>query len=147
MVSQNAAFSGAAAPHEDDTWAPGHSLALLIRDRLTADGWEVSEPEAWRGSGWFVECRSRGERLDVSLTATADSGWILQIAPSDIPSWLGRLRGKVASATPGATHALARAVHVVIASQGDYSGLRWCWDGDPRGASATLEPPAPVRPR
>ena len=81
MISQNVAFAGIAPAHEDDGFAPGHALALSLRGQLLAKGWVVSEPDAWGGSGWSVECRSKQQELQVSLASAAGSEWMIQIAP------------------------------------------------------------------
>jgi hypothetical protein len=143
VLSQNVAFAGLGPAHEDDGWAPGHALALSLREELSARGWAVSEPDAWRGSGWYVECRSKQQELQVSLASAAGSEWMIQIAPLYIPGWLGRFRGKTESASPASCYALAQAVHAALASVGSYSSFRWCWDGDPWSGTTTGEPSPP----
>lgn len=144
MLSQNVAFAGTAPAHEDDEWAPGHALVLSLRERLLADGWVVSEPDAWRGSGWCVECRSKQQELQVVLASGAGSEWMIQIVPRYVPGWLGRFRGKTSSANPASCYALARAVHSALASVGSYSSFRWCWDADPWSSNTTGEPSPPL---
>ena len=128
--------------HEDDAWSSGHGLVIALRERLQSEGWEVTAPDAWDG-GWFVECRADGQALEVKLAQAAGGEWIVQILPVHAPGWLGRLRGKTASASPASCHAVARIVHAALASAGSYSKLRWCWDADPFGDPTTAEPIPP----
>jgi len=144
MLSQNVAVVGKAPPHDDDEFAPGHGLAEILRARLLGDGWLVSEPDAWRGSGWSLGCKSEGQELEIALVAASDSEWILQIVPIYVPGWVGRLQGKGTSATPTACYTLARSVHSALVSLGGWSQFRWCWDADPWSSPTTAEPTPPA---
>lgn len=144
MLSQNVAFSGTVPPHEDDEWAPGHALALSLRERLVAASWDVSEVDVWRGSGWCAECRSGEERLQLALAAAASPEWIIQMVPTYVPGWFGRTRGRAASASPATCYALALAVHAALVEDGRYSTFRWCWDDDPWSGITTQEPTPPA---
>jgi hypothetical protein len=144
VLSQNVAFTGPAPAHPDDGWAPGHALVLSLRERLLGDGWAVTEPDAWRGSGWCLACRRNEQELQVVLASALGLEWMIQIVPTYVPGWLGRLRGKTSSASPASCYALARAVHSALASAGWYSSFRWCWDENPCSADTTKEPSPPA---
>lgn len=138
-VSQNVAFAGTAPAHEDDSWAPGHGLMIELRDKLMASGWEVSEPDVWRGSGWSLTCRAGGEELSISLAAATPPEWMLQAAPAYVPGLVGKLRGKAPSASPESCYSLARAIDAALTA-GGFTSLRWCWDDDPWRAVTTDHP-------
>jgi hypothetical protein len=143
MQTQNVAFVGTSLADESDEGVPGRGLALALRERLATTDWSVEEPDLWRGSGWSMTCRFQGEELDLALAAGAESEWTMQIAASQSPGWIGRLRGKPASASPESCYALARAVHAALVSLGTCSSVRWCWDADPWSSETTAEPSPP----
>jgi hypothetical protein len=139
VLSQNAAFRGIAPPHEYDDWAPGHATIEELREQLVREGWGVSAVEAWRGSGWSLTCSSAGDDLEIYFAGTPPE-WVLQIAPTKIPSSRDRSKGKPASATPAACYALARAVHAALLAQQRWSDFHWCWDDDPSSDRTTEVP-------
>ena len=143
MISQNVAFAGEEPPHDDDDWALGHSLVIRLRDALVAGGWEVSEPDGWRGSGWSLDCSLAGETLVIRLGSANGGEWMLQIVPRELPGWLGKRWGKVPSATPNRCYDLATAVHRCLTEQ-RFSSFRWCWDGDPWSSETTRKPSTPT---
>lgn len=140
MLSQNVAFAGAAPVHADDEWAPGHGLAIALREQLQRQGWTVSEPDVEEGC-WLIACGKDRDQLELAL-ATAGAEWMIQLRPAQVPGWLGRLRGKAASASPASCHALAAAVHAALTASA-FSSFRWCWDADPFTGNTTGEPSAP----
>ena len=72
MTSLTVVFSGASPPHEDDAWAPGHGLALVLHGKIRASAWGCSDPDAWRGSGWTLACAREGEEIEVILAGRTD---------------------------------------------------------------------------
>jgi hypothetical protein len=55
-LSQNARFSGEAAPDAEFEHPPGAAIARLLRDALAKRGWEVSDIDNWRDAGWSITC-------------------------------------------------------------------------------------------
>jgi hypothetical protein len=143
LFSQNVIFTGRSPPHEDDSWAPGFPIAVALRDGIVIEGWAVSEVDVWRGSGWSFECSSSSQRLDVCLASLGENEWMLQVAPTVVPGWIGRLRGKLPSGTPDTCYLLACVVHRVLASDPRFSGMRWRDGGYPDPRLSTPEPLPP----
>ena len=118
---------------------PGQSPLQELASFLSADGWEVSEPDLWRDSGWIISVVRPDQRLEVSLATVGPSLVLLQIAPEFSPGPIGRLLRRTPSATLQDVEALAQAVHRFLRSVGHVK-QRWCWDGFPADASATPTP-------
>src|SRR6516225_12141375 len=107
-ISQNARFSGEAAPDAEFDEPPGRSIVRLLKDALAKRGWEVSEIDNWRDGGWCITSGSADSKLElVVVKMTIGSEWFLQIAPSYVPWVIGWLLKKHASASPEEIQALA----------------------------------------
>jgi hypothetical protein len=141
--SQNARFSGEAVPDAEFEHPPGASIARLLRDAVAKRGWEVSEFDNWRDSGWSITCCRPASKLELVIAKMGEE-WFLQIAPSYVPGLLGWLFSKPASAPPDAIQALAVDAFAVLSETGRFGKFTWCWDGPPDEANSTPEP-APAR--
>jgi hypothetical protein len=141
-ISQNARFSGAVAPDPEFKHPPGTSIARLLKAELATRGWEVSDIDNWRDSGWCMTCCRPPSKLVLVIAKSAvGSEWFLQIAPSCVPGLVGWLLSKPASATPDAVQALAQDAFAILSQDGRFGGFLWRWDGYPEEGNST---PAPV---
>jgi hypothetical protein len=140
-ISQNARFSGEAAPDAEFEHPPGASIARLLRDSLANRGWEVSDFDNWRDGGWSITCCRPASKLELVIAKMAvGEEWFLQIAPSYVPGLFGWLFSKPASATPDAVQALAVDASAGLSETGRFGKFMWCWDGPPDEANSTSEP-------
>jgi hypothetical protein len=139
--SQNACFSGEAAPDTEFEHPPGASIARLLKAALARRGWEVSDIDNWRDGGWSITCCRATSKLELVVAKmVVGEEWFLQIAPSHRPGLVGWLLSKAASAPPDAIQALAQDAHAVLSESGRFRGLMWCWDGPPEDGNSTPEP-------
>src|SRR5262245_54611794 len=140
-ISQNARFSGEAAPDTEFEHPPGASIARLLRDALAKRNWEVSDFDNWRDGGWSITCCRPRWKLELAIAKMAvGAEWFLQIAPSYVPGLFGWLFSKPASAPPDAVQALAADAFAVLSDTGRFGKFMWCWDGPPDEANSTPEP-------
>jgi hypothetical protein len=140
-MSQNARFSGEAAPDAEFERPEGASIARLLRDALANRGWEVSDFDNWRDGGWSITCCRPASKLELVIAKMAvGEEWFLQIAPSYVPGLFGWLFSKPASATPDAVQALAVDAFSVLSENGRFREFMWCWDGPPGPGSSTPHP-------
>src|SRR5262249_48275585 len=140
-ISQNARFSGRAAPDAEFEHPPGASIARLLRAALAKQGWEVSDMDNWRDGGWSITCCRPASKLELVIAKMAvDEEWFLQIAPSYVPGLFGWLFSKPASALPDAIHALAQDAFAALSDCGHFGRFMWCWDGPPDEANSTPRP-------
>src|SRR4051812_45915380 len=103
-ISQNARFSGKAAIDLEIEHPPGASIAKHLQIGLTKRGWDVSEIENWRDSGWSIICCRATSKLKVVIAKMmSDHEWLLQIAPRYVPGLVGSFLKKHPSATPDST--------------------------------------------
>ena len=124
---------------------PGEAIAGSLREGVRASGWEVGQVEDWRDGGRVLDCRRPADAetdavLQVVLAATAPGSWMLQVAPRDVPGFLGRLLGRAPSAGRDEVLDLARVVHAALAAQPGLGRWRWRWDGFPDDGATTPEP-------
>jgi hypothetical protein len=140
-TSQNARFSGEAAPDDEFDHPPGVAIARTLKAELARRGWEVSDIDNWRDGGWLMTCCARGRSLELVVAQTAvESEWFLQIAPTYVPGFLGWLFNKRASATAEAIVDLAHDTFSVLSTHGGFACFMWCWDGYPEAGNSTPEP-------
>jgi hypothetical protein len=140
-LSQNARFSGDVVPDAEFDHPPGASIARLLRDALAKQGWEVSEIDNWRDSGWSISCCRRASKLELVIAKMAvGEEWFLQIAPSYVPGLFGWLFSKPTSAQPDAVQALAKDTFVALSESGRFGKFMWSWDGPPDEVRSTPEP-------
>ena len=140
-TSQNCAFT--AKPDEDPEFdhPAGATLARLLKRELELAGWATSDIENWRDCGWSVVCDRGGKKLEVVVAALPDDGrWMLQVAPVFVARFIGRLFGRVSSATQTDVLSLAKEVDRVLKDSGHAGDALWCWDGFPKSGSATSQP-------
>ena len=140
-ISQNARFSGEAAPDAEFEHPPGASIARCLRDALAKRGWEVSDIDNWRDGGWSITCCRTASKLELVIAKmVVGEEWFLQIAPSYVPGLVGWLLSKPASAPPEAIQALAQDAFAALSESGRFGNFMWCWDGPPDEANSTPEP-------
>jgi hypothetical protein len=140
-ISQNARFSGEAAPDAEVEHPPGASIARLLKDALAKRGWGVADIDNWRDGGWSITCCRPASKLELVIAKMAvGEEWFLQIAPSYVPGLFGWLLSKPASAPPDAIQALAKDAYSVLSENGGFWGFMWCWDGRPEEGNSTAEP-------
>jgi hypothetical protein len=140
-LSQNARFSGEAAPDAEFEHPPGASIARLLREALAQRGWEVSDIDNWRDGGWSITCRRSPSKLELVIAKMAvGEEWFLQIAPAYVPGLVGWLLKKQSSAQPEAIQALAQDAFLVLSESGRFRAFMWCWDGPPEPGSSTPQP-------
>jgi hypothetical protein len=144
-ISQNARFVGEAAPDAEFEHPPGASIARLLQDALAKRGWQVSDIDIWRDSGWSITCSRPASKLELVIAQMAvGEEWLLQIAPSYVPGLFGWLFGKPASALPDDIQAVAKDAFTALSDCGRFGRFTWCWDGFPDETNSTPGP-APAR--
>ncbi|WP_158230971.1 hypothetical protein [Rhodopirellula bahusiensis] len=126
--SQNATFRGA-EPEPDGRRIRGASIARILHSNLSARDWSVGEIDDWRDSGFCLPVNRDDQSLQLVLLPFHgdDDRWILQLAPTRLPSMISRLFGAVPSALPDSVHQLATDVHSILTNSG-FSDTLWCWD-------------------
>ena len=129
-ISLNACFTHTPIPADASEGPPGHGIATDIARALSSDGWQVSAPDNWRDAGWCLTCNRDQDELEIALALMDETRWMLQVAPSRVPGFLGRLFGSSNSATPTACKDLAESANAVLLSP-QHSEVKWCWDGFP----------------
>ena len=140
-LSQNARFTGEAAPDPEFEHPPGASIARLMRDALGKRRWEVSDIDNWRDGGWSIICCRPPSKLDLVIAKMAvGEEWFLQIAPTYVTGLVGWLLKKKTSALPDAIQALAEDAFSVLSETGRFRDFMWCWDGPPERGSSTPQP-------
>jgi len=143
-ISQNVRFLGEAAPDEEFQHPPGASIARLLKNGLSPRGWQTSEIENWRDSGWSLSFDGhRGNMELVVAQLTVKSEWLVQIAPTYVPGLLGRLLGRVPSATAADVLALAKGVYEILSANEGFGSFKWYWDGYPEEGDAKAAPTEP----
>lgn len=143
-LSLNARFSGDIISDQTSEHPPGGLIARMLKVGLTARGWEVSNPDNWRDSGWSITCRRGVSNLQVVLARTVGSSeWLVQIAPTLVPGMLGRLFGRHTSAPTAFVFALAQDIHSILLEEGGFRDFKWCWDGYPEEETSTPQPVVP----
>lgn len=141
-ISQNARFSGEAAPDAEFEHPEGASISRFLRDALAKRGWEVSDIDNWRDGGWSITCCRFASKLELVIAKMAvGDEWFLQIAPSYVPGLFGWLFNKPASAPTDAIQALAEDAFAALSESGRFGKFMWCWDGPPDEVNST---PGPV---
>ena len=140
-ISQNACFSGEAAPDDEFEHPPGASIARLLRAALAMRGWGVSDIDNWRDGGWSVTCCRPASKLELVISKmVVGEEWFLQIAPTYVPGLVGWLLSRPTSAPPDAIQALAQDAFSVLSENGQFRDFMWCWDGPPEPDNSTPEP-------
>lgn len=134
-TSQNVRFSGR-APEVELEHLPGASIAKHFRDSLPSRGWDVSDVECWRDSGWSVTCQRPNSKLAIVIAKVGEE-WFLQIAPSYVPGFVGWLLRKRSSASAEGIQALALDVFSLLSESGRFQDFMWRWDGFPEPDSST----------
>ena len=141
-TSQNLTFIGTAPVDDKYAHPPGVAIARTLHSALGDHGWSTGDPDNWRDVGWSIACERAGAELKVALSEMEPTEWMLQIAPLHTPGLIGRLRGKPPSAKPSDCLDLARAIHTILITSGQYSRFKWCWDAVPDEENSTPEPVA-----
>jgi hypothetical protein len=89
-----------------------------------------------------VICCRGSAKLDLVVAQISDgAGWFLQIAPTYLPGFFGRLLSRQASAPPESVLALAQEAYLILSERSSFGGFEWCWDGYPENGNSTPEPP------
>jgi len=140
MSSQNALFRGEVPEDEEFEHPLGAWLARFLEASLKEAGWQTSEFENWRDSGWSIACSREKTRLTMVLSTSDEMEWFLQVAPSDSPGLARGLLGAKTSAQPSDVLALARAVHDILKRSARFSGFMWRWNAPPSEKESTPEP-------
>ena len=134
-TSQNLLFAGVVPQDARHPEPPGWAIAQLLCEGAKAQGWMPEEPDNWRDCGWSFQCRRDIAKLEIALAPYGEERWIVQVGPAECPGLIGRMLGKMPSATPSDTLAFAKLVHEVVSRQPTVSSLRWAWDGPPNDTS------------
>jgi hypothetical protein len=143
-TSQNVRFCCELQPENAMEHPPGGSIARLVREDLVERGWNPSELDNWRDSGWVFFCPSKNAELQLVLAPMATpSHWLLQISPKHLPGVIGRLFGRRTSASITDVYAIATDVHETISKLADVTSIQWCWDGVPQDNNSSQEPTMP----
>src|SRR4051812_35527423 len=106
-ISQNLRFVVNSPPPDEFEHPSGDGLLRQLCGDLAAAGWTVGEIDNWRDAGYSVSCKRGADNLQVTLANIKESEWMLQIADEYRPGLLGKLFGKVRSASSGALFELA----------------------------------------
>jgi hypothetical protein len=141
--SQNLLFSTDFPVGRNDDGPPGEELITELRNELLQRSLTVEEPDNWRDCGWSVVCREGNSTLEIILGQTPDKLWMLQIVPFNLPGFVGRLLGRVPTASPEAVHRLALVVHEVLSTKFGMTKSRWRWDGFPDEKTGSALPDKP----
>ena len=140
-ISQNARFSGEAAPDAEFEHPPGASIARQLKAALANRGWEVSEIDSWRDIGWCITCCRLASKLELVIATTAvGSEWLLQIAANYVPGPVGWLLKKRPAASPEDIQALAQDAFSILSEGGRFRRFMWCWDAYADEGNSTPEP-------
>lgn len=139
-ISQNLRFVADAPLPVGFDHPVGNGLMRRLRDALITAGWTVGEVENWRDSGWSALCQRGAGRLEIVLANIQNRDWMIQIAAAQNPGCLGKLLGRLPSATPADVQDLAAAVHNALAAAGLLGDPHWRWDGFPDDKNSTAEP-------
>ena len=140
-TSQNVRFLGQAPQVAGREHPEGAGIAQLLELELRTHSWTTKPIENWRDGGWSVDCSKEGEELQIAVARIDPDGWMLQVTPINTPGALGRLFGKVPSASPAGVLELAKGVQEVLSTKGHYNEFKWCWDGYPQEGSPEPGPP------
>jgi hypothetical protein len=111
-----------------------------VESVLQAAGWDIIAIDSGRDCGWSITCRCRAAEVEIAIAEVQPSEWMLQIAPTFVPGFLSRLRGRKPSA--GRKDVLELATHVHEFLEDEFEAQRWCWNGCPDDGRST---PAPTR--
>jgi hypothetical protein len=139
-ISQNARFHGNAPPDEEFDHPAGASMARMLLKGLQGAGWSVAGFDNWRDCGWSLDCARGESRLRIAFSQIEDGQWMLQVAPSRVPGWVGRWFGASVSAQPSQTTELANLIHAILEAEGDFHGFLWTWDGFPEKENSHPRP-------
>jgi len=69
--------------------------------------------------------------------------WMLQVAPTSNPGFLGKLFGGAVSAQPSETTELAKLIHSILQASEAFRNFMWTWDGFPEEGNSDSEPQPP----
>ncbi|MBN8456803.1 MAG: hypothetical protein J0M04_03090 [Verrucomicrobia bacterium] len=142
-ISQNARFSGYATPDGEFGHPAGASIARMLQTALQNTKWNVAEFDSWMDCGWSLDCSRGNTRLQIALSQMEEGQWMIQVAPTSNPDFIGRLFGGAVSAQPSATTDLAKSVHSILMASGSFRDFMWTWDGWPEGDNWEPEPQQP----
>ena len=141
--SQNLRFGAYSTPPDEFEHPGGDGLMRQLCRDLALAGWTVGEIDDWRDAGFATVCQRGSEKLQLTMAKIGDEDWMIQIGAERDPGWLGRLLGKIPSATRNGIFELSVAVHRALAAGGFLRRPRWCWDGFPEDDNSTEEPKPP----
>ena len=118
----------------------------LLRAALVEDGWQTSEPDNWRDSGWAITAQLRSATVTLVISAYGENAWILLVAPAEqrTPGILGLFKRKLEQATSAEVLRAARVVHRAFEGSAWCTEQRWALDGPPDQEPTT---PGPEDPR
>jgi len=142
-LSQNARFSGIAHPDDEFEHPAGASIARMLHARLQDTKWIVAEFDNWRDCGWSLDCSVDSTRLQIAFSQMEEGEWMLQVAPTSNPSFLGKLFGGAVSAQPSETTELAKLIHSILQASEAFRNFMWTWDGFPEEGNSDSEPQPP----
>lgn len=139
-LSQNVCFNVNGLDSEEEH-PPGFAVASVIQAAIAQSSWDATQPDNWRDVGWeILSTGEHGAAISICLAQFEQSRWMVQVAPSKVPGFFGRLFGKYPSATSEQVHQLAMNVFNALSNHGAQD-QRWCWDDFPdSNESATPEP-------
>ena len=142
-ISQNVRFSGFATPDDEFDHPAGASIARMLHTGLQDTKWTVTEFDNWRDCGWSLDCSRDNTRLQIAFSQMEEGQWMLQVAPTSNPGFLGRLFGGTVSAQPSETTELAKSIHSILKTSESFSDFMWTWDGFPEEVNSDTEPQPP----
>jgi hypothetical protein len=142
-LSQNLLFEANSPADPEFEHPAGAALMRTLSTDLRSNDWTVGEMENWRDSGWSVTCQRGQTKVEVVLSQISNGTWMLQVAPTDVPGFIGRCFGRKQSAPAHEVQELALRVHRALSDRSILSKPRWTWDGYPDDEPSTPVPTAP----
>ncbi len=139
-LSQNLRFNASIPADPEERNGASLQIALGLVEYLRYHEWPVAQPQDWRDCGWSLRCERHGSKVDITIAEFEPGEWVLQIAPTSSPGFIGKLFGGKVSASDGDMFDLALAVHQSLSTLADFKNPRWCWDAFPDEENSTPLP-------
>ena len=100
----------------------GNDVAEWLADRLSDEGFEVSDQIHQDETGWFVPFEKDADKFDLGVTALSvdNQTWLVWIEPT--PGFFGKMLGRHRTPVP---EAVLRKLHQILAKSPAVEALRW----------------------